>query len=326
MAAITTLAASVPTLDHSEVLRFAHAVTDARFTDLEQATIEARQAAAQAVIDQIQAIERAVPAADGGDAIPQFDPFYLQAFGFTTTDPGWARSALKLMLRTIHTYSTRLILGDTHYRTMFRNACTWGARMHSLFPTVDFGTALPHISHTSATVTLGDLPILHTLFAFPILDQLYTVVCRQVSSCWVNLKQELLLAGSSPAPTDGNGWACLFTASLQRHLEFNVPREVVADRRATAQQAGVTADMTDEEIHLWMTTAAQVATPRLASTIVDPRNDAGARPATQRGDSLNSSTYIVLTRSSAICTVVTSRQSKRTNYRFELCSVTQVHI
>ncbi len=317
MATITTLAATDPTLDHSEVLRVAHAVTEARFTDLEQATIGERQAAALAVVNQVQAIERA----SGGDAIPLFDPFYLQALGFTTADPVWARAALKLMLRTLHTYSAQMILGDTHYRTMFRNTCAWGDRLHSLFPTVDFGTALPSISHTSATVILGDLPILHTLFAFPILEQLYTVVCRNVSSCWVNLKQELLLAGSSPAPTDGNGWACLFTASLQRHLEFNVPREVVADRRAAAQQAGVTADMTADEIHLWMTTDAPVATPRLASTVVDTRNDAGARPAAQRGDSLN---LLYLYRANSIVSNMSSvnEQTVETNelsFRAVLC-------
>jgi hypothetical protein len=322
MATITTHAATDPTPDHSDVLRVTHAVTAARFQDLEQTTIGERQAAALAVVNQVQAIEQA----SGGDATPLFDPFYLQALGFTTADPVWARAALKLMLRTLHTYSAQMILGDTHYRAVYRNACEWGDRLHTLFPTVDFGTALPSISHTSATVILGDLPILHTLFAFPILEQLYTVVCRNVSTCWVNLREELRLAGSSPPPTDGNGWACLFAASMQRYLEFNVPREVVADRRAAAQQAGVTANMTDEEIHAWMTAAAQVTTPRLASTIVDPRNDDGAQQTTQRGDTPNSSTYIVLTRSSATCTVVTSRQSKRTNTRFELCSVTQVHI
>jgi hypothetical protein len=312
MATITTHAATDPTPDHSDVLRVTHAVTTARFQGLEQTTIGERQAAALAVVNQVQAIEQA----SGGDATPMFDPFYLQALGFTTVDPTWARAALKLMLRTLHAYSARMILGDTQYRAVYRYACEWGDRLHTLFPTVEFDTALPAISHTSATVILGDLPILHTLFAFPILEQLYTVVCRNVSARWVNLREELRLAGSSPPPTDGNGWACLFAASMQRYLEFNVPREVVADRRAAAQQAGVTANMTDEEIHTWMTAAAQATTPRLASIIVDPRDNDGAQPATRQGDTPNLSIYIAPTRPSAICTVVTNRQAKRTNTRF----------
>jgi hypothetical protein len=286
-AATTALAAPAAPLDHSDVMRFAHTMTDERMTGLEQATLDERQAAAQAVISQIQMIEQAVPAAAGGAAIPQFNPIYVQALGFTTADPVWARSAMTLMLRVIYMYSTRFLLSDNHYRTMFRNACEWGTRLHTLFPTVDFGSALPHISATSSTIALGDLPMLHILFAFPILDQLYTVVCREVSSRWVNLGQELLLAGCSPAPTDGNSWACFFAALLQRHLELNVSREVVTDRRAAAQRAGITASMTSDEIRLWMTTAAPVATPTVASAIIDTRNNAGAQPAAQRGDSLN---------------------------------------
>jgi hypothetical protein len=312
MATITTHAVADPTPDHSDVLRVTHAVTTARFQGLEQTTIGERQAAALAVVNQIQAIEHA----GGGDTTPMFDPFYLQALGFTTVDPIWARAALKLMLRTLHAYSARMILGDTQYRAVYRYACDWGDRLHTLFPTVEFDTALPAISHTSATVILGDLPILHTLFAFPILDQLYTVVCRNVSARWVNLREELRLAGSSPPPTDGNRWSCLFAASMQRYLEFNVSREVVADRRAAAVQAGVTVNMTDEEIHTWMTAAAQATTPRLASVIVDPRDNDGAQPATRQGDTPNLSIYIAPTRPSAICTVVTNRQAKRTNTRF----------
>ena len=312
MATTTTLAVTDPDLDHSEILRVTHAATKARFSGLEQTTIGERQAAAFAVVHQIQAIERAGTA----EATPLLGPVYLQALGFTTTDPTWARAALKLILQTIYTYGARMILGDTQYQTMYRNTCEWGDRLHTLFPTVDFGNALPSISHTSATIILGDIPILHPLFAITILEQLYTVVCRNVSKCWLNLPQELLQAGSSPPPTDGNGWACLFTASMQRHLELNVPQEVVADRRAAAKQAGVTANMTDEEIHVWMTTAVQVAAPRLASTIVDPRSNAGAPPATRQGDSLNSTTYIVLTRASATCTGGTSKTVETKEHSF----------
>jgi hypothetical protein len=303
MATITTHAVADRTPDHSDVMRATHAVTAARFEGLELTTIGERQAAALAVVNQIQAIEQA----GGEDTTPRFDPFYLQALGFTTVNPTWARAALKLILKTLHAYSARMILGDTQYQAVYRYACDWGDRLHTMFPTVDFDTALPAISHTSATVILGDLPILHTLFAFPILDQLYTVVCRNVSAKWVNLREELRLAGSSPPPTDGNGWACLFAASMQRYLEYNVDREVVADRRAAGQQAGITVCMTDEEIHTWMTAAAQATTTRLASVIVDPRANNGAQPATRQGNTPNLSICIAPTRPSAICTVVTNR-------------------
>jgi hypothetical protein len=289
-AATTALATPAIPLDHSEVMRFAHAMTDERMTGLEQATLDERQAAAHAVISQIQTIEQAVPAAAGGAAIVQFNPLYVQAFGFTTVDPVWARSALTLMLRVIYMYSARFLLSDSHYRMMYRNACDWGTRLHTLYPTVDFGNALPQVSATSSTIALGDLPMLHILFAFPILDQLYTVVCRDISSLWVHLGQEQLLAGFSPAPTDGNGWACFFAACLQRHMEVNVSRDVVTDRRAAAQRAGITASMTPDEVRLWMTTDAPAATPpTVASTVIDTstRNNAGAQPASHRDDSLN---------------------------------------
>jgi hypothetical protein len=315
-AATTALTAPAAPLDHSDVLRFSHAMADERMAGLQQTVLDERLAAAQAVMNQIHAIEQAVPPAVGGAATPQFNPIYMQALGFTTADPQWAKAALTLMIRVIYMYSAQFLLSDNQYRTMFRNACEWGTRLHTLYPTVDFGSALPHISATTSTIALGDLSLLHILFAFPILDQLYNVVCREVSTRWVNLGQELLLAGYSPAPTDGNGWACFFAACLQRHLELNVPREVVTDRRAAAQRAGITAGMTSDEIRSWMTAVAPAATPGVASMIVDPRNNAGAQPAGQQGDSLNLLyIYIVTIRASAY------EQGRRADSRNELSVV-----
>jgi hypothetical protein len=289
-AATTALAAPALPLDHSEIMRFVHAIADERLTGLEQATLDERRAAAHAVINQIQAIEQAVPAAAGGAALVQFNPLYVQALGFTTVDPVWARSALTLMLRVIYMYSARFLLSDNHYRMMYRSACDWGARLRTLYPTVDFGNTLPQVSATSSTIALGDLPMLHILFAFPILNQLYTVVCRDISPLWVHLGEEQRLAGFSPSPTDGNGWACFFAACCQRHMEVNVSRDVVTDRRAAAQRAGITAGMTPDDVRLWMTTDLPVATPpTVASAVIDTptRNNAGEQPASHRGDSLN---------------------------------------
>ena len=129
------------------------------------------------------------------------------------------------------------------------------------------------------------------------LNYLCTIVCREISPFWVNLRDEQRLAGELPPQSDGNGWAAFLAAFCQRHMQLNASQAVVIARRAAAQRANITEGMSLEDVQAWMTTAQTVAPlPAVASEIVDHTttgagaNDVAntaAQPADPPGDSPN---------------------------------------
>jgi hypothetical protein len=188
-----------------------------RLAGCESAAIDERREAAHAIIRHIKDIELAAAAAAGGASLMHFSPIFMQACGFTTLDPAWGRASLIWMLRMVFMYCSRFILGESHYLSMYQCACDWGAKIRTLYSNIDFSDALPLVSVATTVILLGDLPISYPLYIFPMLNYMCTIVCREVSPCWVNLMEEQRMVGDLPPHSDGNGWAAFLAAFCQRH-------------------------------------------------------------------------------------------------------------